>query len=222
MADLNLIAVEGVQGAGKSTFIKTAVQFQLAMSILPITELARPKMMADSIDNGAGLSTLTDIAWFLGAMKRWQSEGLTDRPILIDRFIVSQWVYGNLREAKNPPIHELVSQIWEMEAMLGYLAKSYMGRSGLGRSLLRSMLGMSPSISLSYLFLLPSKEVIESRRENTGSTYAFPVDAELEMYNKAYSGLLDARITTAVYRQENSIFHDEGKLDATLLSLFSQ
>ncbi len=176
MADLNLIAVEGVQGAGKTTFIKTAVQLQLALSILPITELPRPKTMEDYVDNGAGLSTLTDIAWFLGAMKRLQYEGFTDIPILIDRFVVSQWVYGNLREAKNPPVHELVSQIWEMEAMFGHLSKSYMGRSRLGRSLLR--FHASPTISLSYLFILPAKEVVESRREKTGITYAYPADIE--------------------------------------------
>ncbi len=150
---LNILAIEGCQGAGKTTLGAELMVSKKVLPVFPlINVLDRPKQFEHK-DNGAGLSLVTDLTWLLSAIQKYHYNQ-TNTPFLIDRFFVSQWVYGQLREraAGRPgrPVTGLLKQsLLTAQTLISYLSLEYFRRLNIN-----SRQHVISRINITYLFLI--------------------------------------------------------------------
>lgn len=214
---LNILVIEGCQGAGKTTL---GAELMVAKKVLPvyplINTLERPKQFEHK-DNGAGLSLVTDLTWLLSAIQKYHYNE-TPIPFLIDRFFVSQWVYGQLRERTGGfPVTGLLKQsLSYSNRLIGLLSLEYFRRLNI-----KTRPHVIENINIIYLFLIPSVITLEERREYSGQTYAYSAIEEIQIYFKAEQVVGDMGFPVISLDGMESIDEVGELVDAKLLSLSS-
>ncbi len=212
---LNILAIEGCQGAGKSTLGVQLFQGGIAAHVPLIDNIKRPKMFTQD-DGGAGLSLMTDIMWFSSAVVTAMLHP-NPQPIMLDRFILSQWVYGTLR-GKSGFIYKDI-----LERMLTVFTKDL--SNIIARELaLRSIsqhIRVVHQINLVYLLLLPNALEINRRRATVPYEFTYTAKQELRMYYEAVIVLDTLKIPTIILDGTEKIQDVTEKIDATFLSLSS-
>ncbi|KKL26931.1 hypothetical protein LCGC14_2390300, partial [marine sediment metagenome] len=179
---LNILAIEGVQGAGKSTLIEKLAG-RIGNKFNLISDMERPRSF-NKMDNGAGLSLITDLLWYTSAVQDWFNLP-TAMPKLIDRFIISQWIYGKLRKGINPTRLTFVTSA-SLTSSIDEFIYAFMPRIN---QEFRRRVGDIPYITqtnLVYIFLIPPVDIISYRRKFSHKTYVFSVEEEYSLYMQAY------------------------------------
>lgn len=219
---LNILALEGCQGAGKTTL---GAELMVAGSVKPslplITELKRPKQFEHS-DNGAGLSLVTDLTWFLSAIQK-NCYAPTKTPFLIDRFLISQWVYGQLREKGNrflpikPNYTELLTQTLDQtDIILHLLTLEYFRRLNI-----YSKPPVIEQLNIVYLFLIPSISLLTHRRKMSNRKYAYTPKQEIYMYTTAAEIVENTGRPLQILKGTENLDLVKGLINETFLSLSS-
>jgi len=218
MNDINILALEGVQGGGKTTIATLLEHHNTAWSPPLISSLDRPRQM-QGIDGGAGLSLLTDLLWFTSAVKN-ASYFKASTPILIDRFIISQWVYGTLRSSY-PPLPEVLAKMIRdfTQHLMPVLQNAYLRRTAGEET--PPFFNYNGKINLVYIFVLPSLDAILRRREFSGKQYAYSATEELILYRKAIPVLQAECIQVIEDDTTMNLTTLRKRIDATFLSLSS-
>lgn len=216
MNNLNLLAIEGVQGAGKSTLGHLLAERGVADYPELISLIKRPRQFEQK-DGGAGLSLMTDLMWFTSAVSV-ASFAPNDIPIILDRFILSQWVYGSLRGIKG---------FGEIKILRNILANFTHGWCWtIIHDILQRTIGQQnrmpiDNVNLVYLLLLPSRDLVKERRRLSGSGYTWSALQELFQYHMAVEVLQEQGIQYIVLNGTEKIEEVEKIINATFLSLSS-
>lgn len=185
MNETRVLVLEGPAGSGKSFIGKRLEELKLGTYVKPPFDfhLDRPRGYEEGA-TGILRSEMKDFMALLSII----AAGRLDfgKFLIVDRFMVSQWVYGSIR-AKMPP-REL-----EMMKLLG--STFDMIETSLANYHARSIgVDSRPTEVFKFLFLfcLPSIDVISSYRLQTDKKYPFPIDVELSNYMRAYESLNSA------------------------------
>lgn len=178
-----ILVIEGPAGAGKSYLIDKVpdVLSSFKVELPPNIRIDRPR--AYEGETGVGLSAVKDVlnlAWGMSV-----SEKLNGSIGVIDRCVLSQWVYGLIRSSGLPILHEhrlskilrstiasaseLSSSFWVRDLPVPYPASE------------------RRSTKIAFLILLPSQELLIQNREKVGevfmrSRYPYDFDKEIQCY----------------------------------------
>lgn len=216
MNTLNLLAIEGVQGAGKSTLGLQLTTENIASYGTLISPIKRPRMFNQD-DGGAGLSLMTDIMWFSSAVVTAMLAPCT-QPVILDRFILSQWVYGSLR-GDNSFVHiDILTSMLNLfiNNLFNSIPKGILERTVTKRA------WTIQEINLVYLLLLPDVSEISRRRSlEPYRKFTYTVEQELLYYSKTISVLNDMGISNIVLDGTELITEISEKINEAFLSFSS-
>lgn len=212
---LNLLAIEGVQGSGKSTLGVQLSHWDIASYVPLISPIKRPKMF-DQKDGGAGLSLMTDIIWFSSAVKTAILEP-NPQPTILDRFILSQWVYGTLRGSSGFDYPDILEGMLSSFSEWGTVITTDILRRNFSLKVQRIN-----SINLVYLLLLPSTALVNSRRATSLRKFKYKPEQELKLYYETIPVLEKLGIPCILLDGTEKIKEVSEKIDATFLSLSSR
>jgi hypothetical protein len=174
--------IEGPAGCGKSTLIEKLEHKGVAASLMNWDEtiqLERPRSYEG--DFGVMHSQLKDIFSIQRALYTWASG--EDKPIMIDRFLLSQWVYGTIRQGLRN-----LNQQWGTKIILGGA-----DLIGLSWDHFLSRLFVEPKsvgIYLLYWILVPEPGLLADLRANSGKIYPYDPYQEAFLYKEAAYAML--------------------------------
>lgn len=167
-----IYVMEGPAGCGKSTMIKSLQEQFLWKPPAEHIKFERPR--AYLAETGIVLSQVKDYLSMLSALI-----DMSGVPLVLDRWGMSQWVYGSIRSGVTPGISTglgiLVSTIRTVQA--GY--REFLYRSGSGFQDLKI------SLDLRFVVLLPSVEILNQNRSSCGKEYPYHPQVELRCYEAA-------------------------------------
>jgi len=194
---IKIIAIDGPAGSGKSTLIKEIIDRGLARIPDHYSSLIRPRDYSSnkSQDNGASLSMIKNHEQLVDSL-RTSYEHHHDVPIILDRFILSQFVYGTLRTSYGWRRKDLETY-WNYEL--------YQILNTFHQYKLRVKAGQTYSIpdiaiELWPVIFLPQKEIVKERRaKKSKEYYPFNLDREWNMYNRVFDFLDIGGVSTQGY-----------------------
>jgi hypothetical protein len=164
-----ILVVEGPAGSGKSTIIDLLD----SVGFYPLHKTSKNVRDYQELGDAALMSQIKDIKNFARAIQLTPDE----IPVM-DRFILSQQVYGAIRRADNrlASPHQLITHIHEMSDLL---LSDYLMRQGvhIGKA------HVSP-VEVYFLVLLPSVARLNYQRGTSGKEYPFSAKREIELYKK--------------------------------------
>lgn len=208
---MDILILEGAQGGGKSHLYNYLIKtYKNIIPAKPVTAMLRPRSMVESSDGGAYLSILTDLDWFLTAVKKATTNLDKKYVYVIDRHVVSQWVYQNIGVT---PVSALdLERLW-----LGWLQVT---REIFYQYKLRlphyPTQGYHPQFH--FAFYQPSLEELMQRRSHDISKYPFDPRQELHRYSVARK-TLEKYCPVAVYTEEQTEEEIGEDIHASLLGL---
>lgn len=182
---LRLWVVEGPAGSGKSTLIKHLIE-TTAADIGPqelAIDLPRPR---DYGATGAQVSQLRDHARIIQLVSIFEyTKDLPLRavePIVIDRWLLSQWVYGTIRKTY-PVTADLAETLCLLVTRGLFTLESslceYVSRGGLGPD----SDALYPIVELEFLLVHPNIVELKKRRDsNPSRQYPFDYLTEHALY----------------------------------------
>lgn len=170
-----LFVVEGPAGAGKSRLIRDLSD--LWQPVLHPATLPRPRSYEG--EEGIKLSQMKDA---LASIAVAYEE--PNVPLVLDRWMISQWVYGTIRSGETYlsatqgsslirlGVQRLISEVEER------FSRTYRTKQCL------------VSVSLNFYLMLPAAHLLKSNRRLTQKEYPFPPDQEIDLYKQAFQYLL--------------------------------
>ncbi|MBW2559279.1 MAG: hypothetical protein JRE40_00340 [Deltaproteobacteria bacterium] len=182
---VRIIALDGPAGGGKSTLIKEIIDRGLARSPGQLFGFIRPRDYDSqrTKDNGASYSMVKNHAQLVDTF-RTSYEHNHDVPIILDRWALSQFVYGTLRTSKGWMTGTLETY-WKSEIdylKLLYSQYDYRRWAGMPYS---DDLPVVP-LELHPVFFLPDYETVLSRRANHEKEYPFYLRDEWNFYHRIW------------------------------------
>jgi hypothetical protein len=166
--------VEGPAGSGKSYFASEISSTIKGGIVPPPPGFGINTNQRRSYDGLEGEVT----AWVKDIYRFGMALGRAPKTALLDRFMVSSYVYNHLRRGDLPEVvdttrfHQLVTSY--IAAMTGTIVTLK------SRGFFE---GQRESPSFIWLFNLPPLEAIAERRAKSGKQYPFPLDAESALYS---------------------------------------
>lgn len=206
LEQLDLLILEGPAGSGKSTVLGELLRRGSFHQPNPIVEFPRPRSYDGALN--LALSIVKDGSSLLSAMIH-QMLYPTKTPVVIDRFMISQMVYGRIRRGFDPgappwnralmkdDVGELSMSVFlELFTELRFLRECYhllISRDGHHgdrmngiTDALRQM--QSPRLNLVFAILLPEITLLEGVRQEEfmKSQRRYPYIASQELYLYQY------------------------------------
>lgn len=183
-----IIVVEGPAGSGKSTLISRIIHEGRGVLLEPTMKFDRPRSY-DGIE-GLTLSLAKDTMASIGIaglhLGKMEDDPL---PIILDRWCLSQWVYGNIRRGKLPnqsdrhQTDECVRSIFSSLHTLDAVTRELALRAGQHEYL-------QFPYEVHFVVLMPWLELLKSHRaKKPYGHYPYEAFYELEVYHKALQGL---------------------------------
>ena len=179
---MDFLILEGPAGSGKSTLASRIMEklpehHQIVKLPDPF-ELPRPRSYNGKA--GINLSLQKDILHLSQGIIQWREEKLTQ---VIDRFLISQWVYGSLRS----DMYNLFSDVGFSLVQSGMM----MARSIFVNLEFREIerfavpIEVVPPITFTFLILLPKAEFLKRVREDLSREFPYEPEIECHLYTQA-------------------------------------
>jgi hypothetical protein len=191
-ADKHIVAVEGPAGSGKS-YLASRLLREFRNVLAPtMPEFNRPRSYSG--DWGIQLSQLKDYRSLLAMASPddWQAT------TLIDRFVMSQAVYGEIRRGwsadrpDTPTIGNWMQTLRHAFSMLRAIELDHVARS------LAPLARPELQYHLHYVVMLPNYDFLEELRDQGGKTYPYPAKTEVALYDRFTSHGLDVGLRRGV------------------------
>lgn len=163
-----ILIVEGPAGSGKSTIINTLKNDLGCAAIQRSLPVRNP---------GAVDAALT--SWRLDLIKVQDAIVAPEQVALVDRCMLSQWVYGNIRAGHRRP-KPSASSVW-----MDYRDVLHHTQVDLENRLQMAGLEAPAPPQFGFLILLPPLPRLISQRERAGRDFSFDPEKELEFYGEA-------------------------------------
>lgn len=182
---IKIVAVDGPAGCGKSSLIRELIDQGLVRPAHPGYSVDRPRNYGNSYyqDNGAGLSMAKNYLQVISAIQT-AIEHNEDVPIILDRYGLSQFVYGTLRSLGQVWSQNQFSEYWENEMMIldgifeHYAYRKAVGNPGRDRH--------SHLYDFYSVIFLPKIETVKIRRKNKAKDYPFNLEEEHRFYSRLH------------------------------------
>jgi len=177
---LRIVVIEGPAGSGKSEISKQLVRYDDFSSITLLGDLRFPRPRKYTGIGGIILSAFKDQLSICSAAMQITEENKIQ---VIDRCLLSQWVYGTLRAGKFI-LDEAEGRniiLAGMETAMSML--SSIGSRDLDTSLI--MLGRFKQIEVMFFVLCPSIDLLEGNRELSEKLYPYAPAMETALYTSA-------------------------------------
>lgn len=166
-----LLIIEGPAGCGKTT-LTTGIE---GGSTIPVVRSSLGKRTIDSAE-AIIRSSINDYTKLISALS------IPQPLVVIERFMISQLVYGGLR---NPglrlPSSEYISSVLVDAVQSARHDLRIRGAESEGIQV--------PSASLRFLFIIPTVAQLTDRRRSGGKEYPWPAELELSKYHEVYTRL---------------------------------
>jgi len=192
---IKIIAVDGPAGCGKSTIIQEVVDQGLVRPVeYPVITRPRDYDTMRTQDNGSGLSMIKNHNQLISAFKTSFEHG-HDVPIILDRWALSQYVYGTLRQNL---VGDTLDLKWHWKNELNHTGLSlgiYLDRKYVSK--LTVITEEQPDLEIWPVIYLPEISIVKVRRAKKSKPYPFDVDLEWHQYNEIVLAKLPGLLTTA-------------------------
>lgn len=180
--EVRLIVLEGPAGAGKS-FMTKMLKRTVEGACFPYypyrVRIDRPRTYDGAW--GIQLSMAKDAMAYIGALNAIERSSHQKPVVLIDRFVVSQWVYGTIRNGYNGPgLNWGVDNIGSAGAWMRGLTTNLPIRTRNDWSF-----QMYQPIHVDWVFLIPELKLLEYFRAKSDKEYPYPAGTELAIYSEA-------------------------------------
>lgn len=179
---MKLVIIEGPAGSGKSTLISEIEAKKLGQLVPSYREsglLPRPGRSFDGIQ-GVQISQLKDAFTVMQIAELLRSNGKTNKPLVIDRWLISQLVYDNIRHNRTSVNFHTVKGLLNTHFLqFPLIMLEYFYRNGEPEIWMTDLLS---EITFDFLIIMPTPDVLLARRQWAGKEYPYSVLTELDWY----------------------------------------
>lgn len=175
---MEILAIEGPAGAGKTSILKSIISETDAISLMK-SEVYDPKIR----DQTVAATLYRDMEYILGALEHLV---MGHQQVVADRFFLGGIVYDHFIKA-NKPLARLHTQSYLQNILriINNLSSHFQSRQHIETM---------KRIHIKWIFEIPNVGTLQERRKKSGKTYPFDAHKEITGYQKVYNDLIHLKL----------------------------